>query len=733
MLTENRDARANLPPLFGIWAILAAAIVAVFTVRLIAYADMFPYFFMFDMDRLALTDYLRVRNAEIPNQLHHPSFGLYALFRLTEAVWRLVEQVPSYAFPALADSLSPVFVVAELASFLRAHSPYIAILSTVSMALAVGLGCNAGPAGYAALLLVGLSCPWLIYQGAMIRSELFGVFYWAAGLLSLALAARSRAFGPVTAWLSVAGAFFGLSFLSKTQVFVLIVLGPIFYFHALWFQSQVSGREIWLRPSRPMTLTAGAGAFALGLALVLFAVAPSFPIPEGAFILRYQELGPVTYGLSRQFAVFCLLAAGAIGLALAPASVWRKFANLENPSIHIAHMVAILAAGFMGIALVHLVLGPDLAKNAEHMAIDFKVTMLRVESFRLRSADDALAVAAILFADQPGPMTLYAGSVVAAFATALIAKPRHWGALVALILGSAAILIFQLVHAVRPEPKDWIFHDAGFFVFGAANLFIVGTVLKPWRAATVALALIAVVAAIDNLRAGAILKDYLSVNYQLYGWRKLQFFDFGWPDQTEGFFSIGDMIVERYGKVDQGRAGSIVDHANRHKKILHDARFVIGNQTVTGARIGMAAPAQGVWANDRQRRVVRLPEFMEGATVVDIPAGSIDPRMPKWKPVRHDRMRIQQLDKGVVGENLALLARSDLGVYLFVPEAKLADLGPVGGASTTDHVIQLAAPGGPPLPFRGIRVDAYALFPWARLGQSFLVITDDSRDRTTVR
>ena len=738
---EALDARAIGAPLFSVWALLAAAIFTVFTVRLISFAELFPYFFMFDMDRFVLTDYLRVRNGEIPNQLHHPSFGLYPVFRLTEAIWRIVEAVPGYNYQNLVDSLSPAFVVAELMSFLRAHSPFIAVLSAALMAFAVGRGFETGWRRFMALLLVSLSGPWLIYQAAMIRSELYGVFYWSAGLASLALAARSRAFWPSTGWLFVGGAFLGLSFLSKTQTFLLIALAPVFYFHVLWAQSHLRGRDIWLPLARPRTVTVVAGAFALGLALIFFAVAPSFPVPEGAFAGKYFQGGQATYGIARQFVIFCGLTAIAVVLALAPASFWRRVVSgyswattdaIENPVVHVGHIVVVLAAGFVGIAIIHLALGPDLIKSAEHMVLDFKVTMLRLESFRLRKAHEGIDITTILFTDRPVPAILYASSVVAAVSAAVLCKPRHHKSIVILILATAAVLLFQILQVLRPEPKDWVFYDVGFYVFGAVNYSTVLIVSKPSRPMITALGLIATVALVDNLRAGAIMKDYLSVNYQLYGWRRLQFFDFGWIEQSDGYFSIKDMIAGRYGEIDNGKAGEIVDHARRHKKILHDARFVVSNQTVTGARIGLAIMGQGVWANEAEWRIARLPEFMIGATVVDTRAGPIDAQTPRWKPVRYDRVRIQQAEKSAVGQNLALLARTDLGVYLFLPESKLTELGKIDGASVTDHVIQLEKSKGDRSSFRGVRVNGYALFPWVHLRQSFLVITDDSRDLTTV-
>ena len=845
---------------FAAWAIAAAVSVMVATAYLLSFADTFPYYFMYDMDQFVLIDYLRVRNGEIPNQLHHPSFGLYPIFRLTEAVWRTAESVPSYTYQGLVEALSPVFAVAELTSFLRAHSPFIVIFSTVLMAFAVGRGIEAGPRGFVALLLVGLSFPWLTYHASMIRSELYGVFYWSAGLAGLSMAARTEKYWPSVGWLFASGAFLGLSFLSKTQTFMLIALAPVFYFHSLWIRYFSHGDGNCPLVVGPRMVIVAAAMFALLSALSLLALAPAFPIPEGAFVGKYYHGGSASYGISHQMAIFCAVSASAIILALVPASVWSRIrmrdlppsatvilflsvgtalaflsmavwwkqtlfvvgglgsafaicdaykrlapvlskgvlmsvgaiaaavfagllallwfkfqsrytmlpmisvvmlfaiafaagcglillkdrtapksldhlgaraVSLELPILHVGQTAAFLAAGFMGITILHLILGPDMSKGFEHLVLDFKATMLRLESFRLRRGN-ALDATITMVMERPIPAVLYVGSVLAAAWVVLTRKPARQRTIISLIMASLLGLNFQLLHIVRDEPRDWIYYDVGFYVFGAVNFYTWWIISRPSRAVVVALGLIVAVLFFDNLRASLTMKGYLSLNYHLYGWKRLPFFNFGWSEQGKDYFSVNAMIMDRYGKIDESLAARIVDHARRHKKVLDDARLVVTNQRVTAAQIGIAVAGQGVWSAEKNWRIGMMPEFLVGATVIDVRAGAIDPQAPKWQVKYVDKVRSLRMDAGIVGQNLALLRRSDLGVYLFIPEAMMAGLGMTGEASATDHVIQLEEAGGGRMSFRGIRVDNYALFPWENLKQAFLVIADDYRDQTTL-
>lgn len=197
-------------------AVVAALIVAL----CISYwnlADSYPYYYSWDMDAITIQDCIIINSSDLPDQMVHPSSGMYILLTLAQNIGHQLGFVSACTFDDLQHSANPLLVVAELSNFSRMLCPLLVVSSIVMLWTSLVIALSI-PFRLAVVLLIAIAAlPAFQYQTLMIRSEMYSIFYWCGALLCLVISAKSPS-GYRRILLAVAGGLLlGLAHTSKVQ------------------------------------------------------------------------------------------------------------------------------------------------------------------------------------------------------------------------------------------------------------------------------------------------------------------------------------------------------------------------------------------------------------------------------------------------------------------------------------------------------------------------------------
>jgi|GEM_PF-1172870 len=123
---EMKEAKFSLITSIGVSLILIG--IAAFFHWL---AAQYPYYYVWDNDLIAAVDSILIQSGLLPDHLAHPGFGMYLVIGLTEILGNALNAVSAINLEDLNRSLNPLACVAEVTSFLRAHSPWLSIAVVV--------------------------------------------------------------------------------------------------------------------------------------------------------------------------------------------------------------------------------------------------------------------------------------------------------------------------------------------------------------------------------------------------------------------------------------------------------------------------------------------------------------------------------------------------------------------------------------------------------------------------
>ena len=99
----------------------------------------YPYYFIWDMDHITCLDTVLIQSGLLPDQICHPSFGMYLPLFFSEKIAHLFGVLSALDLEDIAGSLNPLAAMAELTDFVRLHSPFLSVGIAVLLCLAMYL------------------------------------------------------------------------------------------------------------------------------------------------------------------------------------------------------------------------------------------------------------------------------------------------------------------------------------------------------------------------------------------------------------------------------------------------------------------------------------------------------------------------------------------------------------------------------------------------------------------
>jgi len=669
----------------------------------------FPYYFLWDMDLVVGLDCLLIGGGLLPDHIHHTGFGLYLLTswaHLGAYAWGLVSALD---LGQLAQALNPLVCLAELIDFLRRLSPWACLGLVLLLWSCLRVMFRPGLVlGLLSLLALG-ALPSLLYQAALIRTELYSLLFWAAAVLSLVLAARAA--GPRRlAWLGVAGLLLGLTLLTKVQSAFYVAAAPLFYPLA-GFLAESEPAALWPAPtSRAATLALALALFGLAaFALVLWR-AYAIPIPEGigAFMFRFEV------GLTkRALLVLALL----VGLPAYLAWGLRR-GRTAGRVYAAAGGLAWLLLGFMGSLAMHFLVLGDPGQAWRYLLLDFKMTFLR-EGFHLG------------LLGQRWDLFSYCWLTVLAHLASLgllaWANFRRQNASLRRVLYTALLLSALAFAGVllsdRFILRDLVWVETLLTFLTLCYLLAAARFLSHRWAAPLAATGLAGALALAALLGSLSMPSQIDANVNQYGWSPARYFQGVFGANQRRFDQI---MRQRYGGRDLPASWAFSElgaQAYRHAEIRRLWGFVLRNLGPDLKRVGAVLPGQPMWLGRPGWRIKTAPPELARALLIDAHGLPPSPRgfLQKELIWRHS----EYLDKAAPPPEepaLALLPRSDLQVYVFVPPERLEALRRTGlspgrespriQATKSEQVIHLI----------GLEVTRYSVLPLAALGQDYFLV-----------
>jgi len=643
-------------------AIHLATLVAVclLLLRFTTVADRYPYYVTWDMDLTATEDCVLIHSRLLPDLVSLPGFGMYFLLFFTQKAAYSIGAVSVLSLGDLAGSLNPLAGMAELTSFVRGHSPFLA-LGVVVMLWGALLVLFDPPPAWRLLLLVTLGAQEsLLYHASMARASIYAMFYWSAAALLVAVAARTRGRPTRSAILFLAGLAAGLCFLTKMQ--------SLFYVAALPFVYVLADRRGTPVPepaprnaggTSGTAWTSGASWVPCGVSLleaacfaVMLGAASRTPILEG--MSRWDSAFGVT-----PLAVAFLL--GLIGLAVIQGMFARR-GDARSPLYGFTVVLTILLLGFLASFLLHFALFADPGQAMTYLLRDFKMIFLRnlhdpVEGYSQGYASiarDFVAYAPAAFAAYAAALVL----VLSAIRLGAVAATRRTGAALAMlfVLGGLAV-----VPGARFILRDLVWAQVLLtFATVAALLFVVTRERRFRPILPVLAAGIAIVLTANHLVNNIRMPARIDANYNYYGWQDDPWFTSVYQCNQ---LKYRDLMASRY----EGGRDVAKRQAAREQDIRRMVSFVFTNQRITHRNIGVVAKGFPVWTDDLEWRIAGFPYELREAILVDNgPVAVRDSYVfhPQMVRAAHEYLdKFRQVDDA---KRLAVLGRPDLRILLFV-------------------------------------------------------------------
>ena len=649
----------------GLQVLLAATFCALL-LRYWSIPRRFPYYWQTDMDHAIVLDSVLLHSNQQVVTVGHPSFGVFLLLVATQKIGSHLGHVSVLTLEDLRQSLNPIAGIAELTDFSRFHSPLLAVAIVVLLWSAICILFR--PKMVAALLillLLGTQVS-LVYHSAMIRSEFYAIFYWSVAILLMVLAVRASTGRRRGILMLIAGVALGLSFMTKVQALSYVAAFPLL----TWFASQRAEsstriiQERGFRPVRYLILAiVNLGVFVL-LSILAHRVGVGGTKP-------FRE----SFGITRVWVLALVVLVAALVAHLYPAlrrkegSAWQKGLCL---------FVTLPASGFLLSFLLHFLLYADKGIAYRHMLITFKVLFLGVDQW---SALPNAPVASITAALANHPVLFLSHGLV--LMLLMLSATLPWmritkiQVLVACLL-SGLVLAMPAVGNVRGGLyRDLLWLEILLNLLSITYALVIWARVVKFRCyVTVLCSTVGVALVAANLLYSQRMVQAMHTEQFTLSWQPSRAFS--------AIFHVGadmqyeEIMQSHYSSPGGSMRRAGVRQALRHGEIRRIVQFVFPAGTVTHRHIGVLAEDFPVWASDQRHRILRFPESMREAIVVDTAAVSSGSRT--WleeivlqpfnrtigKATRHKQDTQYPVKTAAVRTGLPVRPRPDLRVFIFV-------------------------------------------------------------------
>ncbi len=652
----------------------------------------YPFYFIWDMDHTVLVDTILIQSGKWPVHLHHPGFGMYLPLKWSHLISYWLGFTSILNLDDLKNSVGPLLGVAELASYLRFNSPFVAFgIGFMLWRVLVGLFSLRRTEEVLFFALCTLHSAFF-YQSAMIRTELFAAFYWSLAIFafmrsSLALSGRAESF-----WLFVAGFCLSLSQLSKVQA--LIYIGASLLLLEI-FRRQNGVRRAanaWIQPHQRFLSRVNFG-FAIYL-IIGAALRRSY----GA---TFTDSYPINFVgvsfLTVNFFAF-LLANGGLKW------IRRKLGDSVEEWLSITLLVM---SGYLLAYLTHFLMYSDLATSYRYMLLDAKMIFFRNNfdpDIKIFSHFENLKIFILR-----NPLLYLCFGL--AFSWGFF--KRRFSSKIAVIF-AILICFLSLFYGARPFLRDLIWAEmlvlflllwaAGDLLRNRNNLILVRVILFSALA--------------GNLIGVFRIRSDADANYNLYGWAGQRLFD---GTYYQGHLLFAPALHEAYGKENSKERKDAFFQATSFQWVRRAAEFSLANVSVDMKMLGLCEVGQPVFSKEKEVRFLKIPEELRGGVQADTREARLNPRIVfKSKLVNEHSELIDKRDTGGSDGLYSLLRRQDLEIFLvsekdLSPSFKASVLFPVG-----ELVVSTAAG---PINLRAYRLEVSTTIPRNALGaRHFFVI-----------
>ena len=660
----------------------------------------YPYYFIWDMDHITTLDTLSINSGMLPDHISHTGFGMYLALAKTTTIGQAAKAVSAINFQEVTTSLNPVMTTAELTGFIKAHQPFLLLAIGLLLALSLYLIFDTGEwVAVLGLAVIGTSEAFA-YHASMIRTEMYSVFFWASAVLTIIAAVRSvKAKNAILLYI-ISGLFLGLSFTTKVQsLFYLVATGLLVLFlNSIYSKEPYANNSRLIKSKWPMW----AGLFNCIVFVILTAAAYGQEIPGGV------PTWARGFGITPLWILFFV--------TLFELFVWQAVLTMGERRYEwytTASTLNYIAFGFILSFFLHFAVYKNLGLGWQYLLLDYKMIFLR-DTVMFSLNDPGIYLRDFILYVKYNPVMFAALCVLNVIVASQYYNKRIKRKELVLALLITTVLLVNILIGTRYILRDILWKEimVDFWI-----LFLTAYVLKnsSGRGLVKFVFITASVLLVSNISHSLVMPKRIDANYNLYGWQQEKFFGEVYRGNQKLFSEI---IKANYNNKTLGEARKQVED---YKKIRRTAEFVFINQGITLRNIGIAGEGFKICATDPAWRIESVPQALSGAILVDSSNTKRNGRLLKEEYVTQNHEYMDKFeDKHLRQDEIAVLGRSDLAIFLFAPEGNINGLVSYNIIKTTYKIT--AVKGNEKMEFTGAEVKNYASIPLKMLGAKYFFV-----------
>lgn len=691
-----------------IFPVLFSAVVVLLLCWHVSISRDYPYYFIWDMDHITCLDTVLIQSGLLPDQICHPSFGVYLPLFFSEKIAHFFGILSALDLADIAGSLNPLAMMAELTDFVRLHSPFlsvgIAVLLSITIYLMFGMS-----RWFLLFFLVFLGVQEsLVYHSSMVRSELYSVFYWSGAVLTMAAAAKAG--GPVKRYVGLlaTGVLLGLCFLSKIQSLFYLAAAPVLLLLIFSFfkGSQKQDRRNLTRKGAFWVLAVS--LFNVAAFLVLGIASYSTPIPRGvptwAAAFRVTPIAVLFFSVLLSLFLFQLF------LYLAK--------RVSSDTFRFSCFFSIIAAGFILSFALYFLLYSDAGVSLNYALLNFKMVFLRVPQSSLRIPEPSVYISDFLLYVRYNP-TLF---IVHVALTLLLVFGYRFGFVritkcqMVLCLVATSLAFVNIAVVTRPILRDTLWKE---MLLNFLNLFYFAILVC--RATRYHLTLtrvgggLLILLFLVNFAHTCDMPERIDANYTQYGWQAGKFFGAVYGGNQRKYSKI---MREKYNNTTAWVAGT---KAVDHRQIRRTVDFVFKNQAITHRNIGIVFEGFSAWSAGLDYKITEVPPALRAAILVDNASVELKGKtFFKEEYVREHSDYIDKFKKSSAAGQISVLTRPDLKIFLFVEAGDVSGLVSDQIAQTRYKIV--LKNDGQSVELQGLEIKNYCEIGLEKISQKFFFV-----------
>ncbi|QWR78201.1 hypothetical protein [Candidatus Magnetomonas plexicatena] len=670
----------------------------------------YPFYFIWDMDHQVLLDLLQINSGSLPSNLTHPGFGIKLLLYLTHKTAYALKYISISGFNDLYKSVSPLACVAELTDFYRRHSPVLAILTVLFLWSSLNIIFK--PKWWVSLfvlIFLGFQES-LFYHSAMIRSELYCVFYWSCAVFFSAYAANASNRSLRNISLVLAGMFAGLSLLTKVQaVMYIFFIMPFFAFNML----QDKNTE---ETNRQSTLYFYLCAINTAVFFLLMFMGFIFKMPDAVETLNRQA-----YGFTKVSVIFFVV----WGIYLLYNVLAFYTPKLNIPMRKPLLLMNLIVTGFLFSFLLHFLIYSDTSMSFSYMLSDIKAlffnpmfTHLHTFMENIKKLTELIVYNPFLFVVNAAVFAI----MILGYLMKFIEIQKRQMVMLALLL---ALTYMNTFFATRFALRDYLWVE---IMVNFASLYfamiILSNIRKHMKPVLFFIAVIFLILFTKNISQCMKVPARVNINYGHYGWKVMFSHIYGRGEKNYSTF-MNSRYMDR---IENGMVNDDIQYARNYEQNKRTLSFIFPCTEGNTRYMGYVGGGSPVWVDSSDYKIMGFPPELKNSLTVDPSyvllqaACRLKPEfvsLEEWSNWEYTEYQ-DKFNKKPKAGILPVYTRLDLSVLLFVhTEDEAAVIG--ANAEPTNLMIELSN-GVNVLKLHGVKIKKYAEIDMSKLKYKYFFV-----------